>query len=155
MNNKQKQKGFTLIELLVVIAIVGLLATVAMVALKNAREKGRDTRRKGDLRQVATALDLYLAGAGAGRYPIQATFDCLGNTSLVAALKDGGLMAALPTDPRSERTSVARGCYNYQSTDGIDYKIRGNLESDATLMSGDGGSSTAWYEIFTPGAQTW
>ena len=38
----KKQKGFTLIELLVVIAIIGLLSTLAVVALTSARAKARD-----------------------------------------------------------------------------------------------------------------
>lgn len=55
----KKQKGFTLIELLVVIAIIGLLSTLAVVALNNAREKSRDAKRISDIKQVQTALELY------------------------------------------------------------------------------------------------
>ncbi len=54
-----KKSGFTLIELLVVIAIIGLLATLSVVALNNARERARDSRRVSDIRQIQTALELY------------------------------------------------------------------------------------------------
>jgi prepilin-type N-terminal cleavage/methylation domain-containing protein len=55
----RKQKGFTLIELLVVIAIIGLLSTLAVVALNNARQKSRDAKRVSDIKQMQTALELY------------------------------------------------------------------------------------------------
>jgi type II secretion system protein G len=54
-----KNKGFTLIELLVVIAIIGLLSTLSVVALNNAREKARNARRVADVKQIQTALELY------------------------------------------------------------------------------------------------
>jgi len=54
-----KQKAFTLIELLVVISIIGLLASIVLVALTSARLKARDTKRKADLKQLNTAINLY------------------------------------------------------------------------------------------------
>jgi len=61
---KINKKGFTLIELLVVIAIIGLLSTLAIVSLNNARQKSRDSRRVSDVKQVQTALELYYNDAG-------------------------------------------------------------------------------------------
>jgi prepilin-type N-terminal cleavage/methylation domain-containing protein len=51
--------GFTLIELLVVIFIIGVLATLTIVNLQNARQRARDTRKKNALNNFKTALRLY------------------------------------------------------------------------------------------------
>jgi len=78
---KQK-KGFTLVELLVVIAIIGLLSTLAVVALGSARSKARDARRVSDIKQTQTALELYFADLGV--YPNPAGAVTLGEgTALV------------------------------------------------------------------------
>lgn len=57
--SRKNSKGFTLIELLVAISIVGLLATISFVAMNTSRIKGRDVKRKADLRQIKTALEMY------------------------------------------------------------------------------------------------
>jgi prepilin-type N-terminal cleavage/methylation domain-containing protein len=61
MSTSRPSKGFTLIELLVVIAIIGLLSTLAVVALNSARQKSRDAKRVADIKQIQTALELYFA----------------------------------------------------------------------------------------------
>ena len=67
----KKQKGFTLIELLVVIAIIGLLSTLAVVALSSARAKARDAKRVADVKQIQSALELYYNDKNG--YPVFAT----------------------------------------------------------------------------------
>lgn len=61
--------GFTLIELLVVIAIVGVLAAVVLLAINPARRlaQARDTGRKSDVSQLATAAQAFFTTSG--RYP--------------------------------------------------------------------------------------
>ncbi len=62
----KNQKGFTLIELLVVIAIIGLLSTIAVVAMQGARAKARDAKRISDVKQMSTVLDVENASNEAG-----------------------------------------------------------------------------------------
>jgi len=52
----KSQKGFTLIELLVVISIIGILSSLVVVSLNDARAKARDARRLSDIRQMANVF---------------------------------------------------------------------------------------------------
>lgn len=63
----QKRSGFTLIELLVVISIIAILVAAGTVSWTNAQVKGRDTKRKADIRTIQNALELYFQTNG--RYP--------------------------------------------------------------------------------------
>ena len=130
MSNK---KGFTLIELLVVIAIIGLLATLAVVALQNARQKSRDAKRVADIKQVQTALDLYYADQNG--YPIAASAIVLGSDTRdilcdTAAGFQGDTtgcgvtyMAQIPANPSPNGTD-----YSYTSADGSTYSLTFTLE---------------------------
>ncbi|MBI5456834.1 type II secretion system protein [Candidatus Kaiserbacteria bacterium] len=62
---RRDEKGFTLIELLVVIAVIGLLSSVILASLNNARKKGRDTRRIEDLRQIGNEIAILDTGGAA------------------------------------------------------------------------------------------
>lgn len=54
-----KSKGFTLIELLVVIAIIGVLATIVMTSLSEARTRANVASIQSTLRSFQTAAAIY------------------------------------------------------------------------------------------------
>lgn len=83
-----RQTGFTLIELLVVVAIIGLLASIIMVSLGNARLKARDARRLTDMQQIKSGLDIYFS-LGSG-YPDA--------TSWTTSQTNGSVMTCSSTD---------------------------------------------------------
>jgi len=112
---KKQQKGFTLIELLVVIAIIGLLSTLSVVALNNARQKARDARRVSDIKQIQTALELYYNDVSS--YPAAVV---AGET-----IESGGVtyMGQVPTNPAPNGTA-----YTYTQDAAGTYSITYTLE---------------------------
>ncbi|MFA5163032.1 MAG: prepilin-type N-terminal cleavage/methylation domain-containing protein [Patescibacteria group bacterium] len=115
---KNKQ-GFTLIELLVVIAIIGLLSTLSIVALNNARARSRDARRVSDVKQVQTALELYYNDNGS--YPG-------GNVFASSSITNGTVtyMNTIPTPPTPADATACSGttAYTYaQTSSGQSYTI--------------------------------
>ncbi|NCO11970.1 type II secretion system protein [Candidatus Pacearchaeota archaeon] len=58
-SNKTLNKGFTLIELLVVISIIGVLTALLLSNFVGIRGRAKDTKLKGDLEQLKTAMRLY------------------------------------------------------------------------------------------------
>lgn len=88
----KNKKGFTIIELLIVIAIIGLLATISIVALNGARQKGRDAKRVGDIRQLQTALELYFNDQNS--YPVVTGTLVLGSANAAKLCNTGFVSAA-------------------------------------------------------------
>ncbi len=97
MYRKRKQSGFTLLELLIVIAILGILSTLGVASLRGALAKGRDAKRKSDIKSLQTALELYYSDFSV--YP-----DAL-STLAPTYIKE------IPEDPTSTQT------YTFDHTD--------------------------------------
>ena len=141
--NVPKNKGFTLIELLVVISVIALLASIAIVALNSARSESRDAKRIADIRQIASALELYFDQFD--QYPFngllfevegynEIDFDSIYSTSpplslkwdsscggdpnspndeFLTPLQEEGIMLILPDDPSF---TTQTNCYRYTAT---------------------------------------
>lgn len=146
MESMQNNKGFTLIELLVVISIIGLLASVVLVSLNNARVKARDARRIADLRQITTALEMfasdngYYPSTGAVADGVWACWSCTRINLLTQPIYDasGNIISGAtitsvmspyikkPGDPKPNSTSLPAALdaadYLY-SSNGTDYKL--------------------------------
>lgn len=142
------EKGFTLIELLVVIAIIGVLSSVVLASLNNARRKSRDVRRIADIKQIQLALELYFDGAGSNQYPAS-SITCSGATNYgLEVLVTNGYIPQIPHDPSSSTT-----CYKYASlTAGTrnTYHLGGALEDTGNqALTGDRDFDSA-----TPGTYT-
>ena len=114
--NKTK-KGFTLIELLVVIAIIGILSSIVIASLNNARKKSRDARRVADIKQVQLALEMYFDSNRA--YPLT-----------LGALVTGGHIASEPKDP------IGTTSYSYAYSPAANptfYHLGASLEESTNL----------------------
>ncbi len=116
------KKGFTLVELLVVVAIIGLLSTLAVVALGSARQKARDAKRLSDIKQVQTALELYFSDnntypvvAAAGVTLGDASNKTLSSVGFAASATAPTYMGLVPANPAPGGAAYG---YNSKASDG-------------------------------------
>jgi prepilin-type N-terminal cleavage/methylation domain-containing protein len=130
--------AFTLIELLVVITIIGILMGLLLVAYQGTRKSARDGKRKADLEQIRSGLEMCRSDQG--NYPI-GTNPQSGGKIGGGTINCANYLPLLPKDPLDPTY-----LYPYSSSDGITYTLCASLETGGTATGciGSCGATCNW-----------
>ena len=148
---KRTESGFTLIELLVVVSIMGILLALSVFGMQGARQSSRDGRRKADLEQIRSGLEMYKSDCGV--YPATLTGSSLvGSGTPSSCSSDNIYIASIPKDPLSTQTSSIDYAY---SSNGATYTICSSLEQTTagyfdSSGCGSCGSRNCNYKVVNP-----
>lgn len=107
---KTLTKGFTLIELLVVIAIIGILASIVLVSLNSARNKGKDASVQSEIASLRGQAEIYYstnstyagACASSGTGGLSALLSAAASSSVT---NSGGVVTAAGTAGTYQKTT--------------------------------------------------
>ncbi|MEI6533669.1 MAG: type II secretion system protein [Candidatus Roizmanbacteria bacterium] len=117
------KKGFTLVELLVVASIISMLAVVGIASFITLTQQSRDVRRKADIEQIRSALEMYKNANPANTYPPSVSVGCSATNSPIQFTTV--YLQTIPKDPKCSTRE-----YRYvTSTDLSDYSLGVAIES--------------------------
>ncbi len=128
MKRMRHSYGFTLIELMVVMVILSILTVIVSGTFASSSRRGRDSRRKNDIRSITSALEAYYNDYGF--YPIgvggiMTDYKTGAQYTWGGQFKDSNntlYMVLIPKDP-----SIYK--YYYVSPDGKTFKLYAKLEN--------------------------
>ena len=135
-NRKRGQRGFTLIELLIVVAIIGILASMAVVQLRQTPQRAKEAALKENLYVLRNLIDQYFTDKG--KYP-----------DSLQTLVEEGYIRKIPVDPitESDSTWVEEQSGGGAEEDLTDPTMQGGISdvhSGATGTALDGTSYSEW-----------
>ena len=121
----KKNLGFTLIELLVSISIIAVLSAIGVVSYTNANREARNNRRRADLEQVRSALEIFRADEGdyPDYDPPPTNFKY---TNMGLVLENGGYINTMSVDPKGG--SFVYTYSNLTSGSAGDFQVCATLE---------------------------
>ena len=117
-------RGYTLVELMVAISILALLFVAGVTSYSKATQRSRDAKRKSDIEQLRSALEMYRADNGTypstqGEVPIfPAPWKDIADAEY-ALLKDALVPNYIPELPTDSQSGFS---YWYQSPITVDTK---------------------------------
>src|SRR3989344_2388353 len=130
---QQFNNAFTLIELLVVMSIIAILIAAASASFMNAQMKGRDGRRKSDLKSVQQALELYFQTYGRYPTPSSGVISCSGGAAGTGNNAWGSVFQCPPTSGPIFMQQLLKDLgpdgYYYDSSSNFSYTLSAKLEN--------------------------
>ena len=143
-NSLINKKAFTLIELLVAIAIIATLIGLAIPNFLGARSRAKDARRKGEVQQLKSALQLYYNDYKAYPAASNGTVNGVSVFNYIAGCGASG-SSLCPATCTSDFAAGGAGCdtvytskfpgelgssmFYYQRNSGADYCLKVPLEN--------------------------
>ena len=121
---KTRIYAFTLIEILVVATIIALLAAGATISYSSLTKQSRDAKRKADLEQIRSALEMYRSN---NNQYISTDTDNNCSSVLGYLFSPQKYLESIPNDPKSNLGYYYR-CRISQN----DYTLGAYLESGGT-----------------------
>jgi prepilin-type N-terminal cleavage/methylation domain-containing protein len=139
--NHQGQGGFTLIELLVVVIIIGILASIVIASLNDARKKGNDKAIMTNMKNAQNQAEI--------NYHTRTTNP---STYVGICSISGTAGGAKNIYPMIEAASKAAGLNGVVNTS---YAVAGSTTTATCHVNGGGGAWAAEVPLFEGTNQMW